>query len=52
MKMNSEKQYIDLYHECRQQICDHSADAMNAVRDNDAKGVGPFIWASLEYEKK
>ena len=31
--MNSEKQYIDLYHECRQQICDHSADAMNAVRD-------------------
>ena len=22
------------------------------VRDNDAKGVCPFIWASLEYEKK
>jgi len=22
------------------------------VRDNDAKGVGPFIWAALEYEKK
>ena len=22
------------------------------VRDNDAKAVGPFIWASLEYEKK
>ena len=22
------------------------------VRHNDAKGVGPFIWASLEYEKK
>ena len=22
------------------------------VRDNDAKCVGPFIWASLEYEKK
>ena len=22
------------------------------VRDNDSKGVGPFIWASLEYEKK
>ena len=22
------------------------------VRDNAAKGVGPFIWASLEYEKK
>ena len=22
------------------------------IRDNDAKGVGPFIWASLEYEKE
>ena len=22
-----------------------------AVRDNDAKGIGPFIWASLEMEK-
>lgn len=21
------------------------------VRDNDAKGIGPFIWASLEYER-
>jgi rhamnogalacturonyl hydrolase YesR len=21
------------------------------IRDNDAKGIGPFIWASLEYEK-
>ena len=21
------------------------------VRDNDAKGVGPFIWASLEMEQ-
>ena len=21
------------------------------IRDNDAKGVGPFIWASLEFEK-
>ena len=21
------------------------------VRDNDAKGVGPFIWASLEMER-
>ena len=24
--------------------------AMKKVRDNDAKGVGPFIWASLEME--
>jgi rhamnogalacturonyl hydrolase YesR len=21
------------------------------IRDNDAKGVGPFIWASLEMEQ-
>ena len=21
------------------------------IRDNDAKGVGPFVWASLEMEK-
>ena len=31
--MNSEKQYIDLYRECREQLCAHSADALNAVRD-------------------
>ena len=31
--MNSEKQYIDLFRECREQICVHSADALNAVRD-------------------
>jgi hypothetical protein len=22
-----------------------------AIRDNDAKGIGPFIWASLEMER-
>jgi rhamnogalacturonyl hydrolase YesR len=21
------------------------------IRDNDAKGIGPFIWASLEMER-
>ena len=31
--MNSEQQYIDLYRECRQMICGHSSDVMNAVRD-------------------
>ena len=31
--MNSEKQYIDLFSECRAQIADHSAEPMNAVRD-------------------
>lgn len=31
--MNSEKQYIDLYGECRSMIFAHSNDVMNAVRD-------------------
>ena len=31
--MNSEQQYIDLYSQCRQMICSHSSDVMNAVRD-------------------
>ena len=31
--MNSEQQYIDLYRDTREQICAHSADVMNAVRD-------------------
>ena len=30
--MNSEQQYIDLYQQCRQMICEHSNDVMNAVR--------------------
>ncbi len=32
--MNSEKQYIDLYRECREMICSHSAAPLNAVRDD------------------
>jgi Fe-S cluster assembly protein SufD len=31
--MEAEKQYIDLFKECRQMIVDHSAGAMNKVRD-------------------
>ena len=31
--MQSEKQYIDLYGQCRQMIMDHSCGIMNAVRD-------------------
>ena len=31
--MHSKKQYIDLYRECREQICAHSAAPLNAVRD-------------------
>ena len=31
--MSSEQQYIELYEQCRDLICEHSADVMNAVRD-------------------
>ena len=31
--MSSEKQYIDLYKQCRTMIHEHSSDVMNAVRD-------------------
>lgn len=31
--MSSEQQYIDLYRQARQMICDHSSDRMNAERD-------------------
>lgn len=35
--MNSEKQYIDLYDECRGMIFAHSNDVMNSVRDAAAE---------------
>ncbi len=31
--MNAEGQYISLYNECRELICRHSAEALNALRD-------------------
>ena len=31
--MNSEQQYIDLYTQCREALCQHSAEPMNAQRD-------------------
>ena len=31
--MGSEQQYIELYEQARQMICEHSSDQMNAVRD-------------------
>ena len=31
--MNSEQQYIDLYGQCREMICQHSCEVMNARRD-------------------
>ena len=33
MITSSEQQYIDLYQQARQTICEHSCDAMNSVRD-------------------
>ena len=41
--MQSEKQYIDLYGQCRDTICHHSAAPLNAVRDRafeDFKRLG------------
>ena len=41
--MQSEKQYIDLYQQCRSLICNHSAAVLNAVRDcsfDDFKRLG------------
>ena len=41
--MNSEKQYIDIYTQCRDMICSHSASAMNNYRDKafeDFKRLG------------
>jgi Fe-S cluster assembly protein SufD len=31
--MKSEAQYIDLYEQCREMICRHSSDVMNAARE-------------------
>ncbi len=31
--MSSEKQYIELYQQCRTMICEHSSEVMNAQRD-------------------
>ncbi len=33
MTSDSIRQYIDLYQQCRQMICDHSSPVMNALRD-------------------
>ena len=38
--MASEKQYIELYEQCRQMICGHSSPVMNAVRD---EAFGRFV---------
>lgn len=43
IRMDSEKQYIDLYNQCRDMICAHSSAPLNAVRDaafDDFKRIG------------
>lgn len=43
IRMDSEKQYIDLYNQCRDMICAHSSAPLNAVRDaafDDFKRLG------------
>lgn len=43
IRMDSEKQYIDLYNQCRDMICAHSSAPLNAVRDaafDDFKRMG------------
>ena len=49
--MNSEKQYIDLYRECREQICSHSADVLNAVRDAAAADFERIGFPSRKVER-
>lgn len=34
MKDSATKQYLDLYGECREMICNHSCEVMNALRDD------------------
>ena len=51
--MQSEKQYIDLYGQCRDMIMAHSAEAMNAVRDaafDDFRRLG-FPTKQVERDK-
>lgn len=49
--MNSEKQYIDLYRDCREQICSHSADVLNAVRDAAAADFERIGFPSRKVER-
>ena len=46
--MNSEQQYIDLYRECREMICRHSSDVMNAQRE---EAFGRFVSSGFPSRK-
>lgn len=49
--MNSEQQYIDLYHAQRELICKHSIAAMNAVRDAAMQAFEQQGFPSLKDER-
>lgn len=49
--MGSEQQYIDLYNDARQIIFDHSADVLNAVRDDAFASFGRLGFPSRKVER-
>ena len=49
--MASEKQYIDLYKQCRQMIHEHSSDVMNAVRDEAFERFASVGFPSKKVER-
>jgi len=49
--MNSEQQYIDLFREARQTICDHSSAVMNAVRDEAFRRFSSTGFPSKKVER-
>ena len=49
--MNSEKQYIDLYRQCREQLCAHSAAPLNAVRDAAFADFGRLGFPTRKVER-
>src|SRR5574344_768221 len=49
--MDSEKQYIDLYNECRSMICNHSADAMNVLRDKAGEDFNRLGFPTRKVER-
>ncbi len=44
----AEQQYIDIYEQCREMICEHSSEAMNAVRD---EAFAQFVSAGFPSRK-
>lgn len=49
--MNSEKQYIELYNECSEMICEHSAPVLNAQRDEAFEAFKKMGFATRKTEE-